>query len=131
MTLITGLDHVQIEAPAGCEADARAFYGGILGLPELDKPAALRGNGGVWFGLPDGRQLHVGVVAGFTPRTKGHPALRTADLAAAQAHLEACGLSCRPDTGAGVARIFLADPFGNRLEIVGGGHPARPSSNAP
>lgn len=131
MTLITGLDHVQVEAPAGCEAAARAFYGGVLGLPELDKPAALRANGGVWFGLPDGRQLHVGVVANFTPRSKGHPTLRTADLAAVRAHLGACGLSSRPDTEAGVARIFLADPFGNRLEIVEGGHPARPGENAP
>ena len=46
MPLISGLDHVQLEAPAGCEAAARAFFGGVLGLPELQKPAALQKNGG-------------------------------------------------------------------------------------
>lgn len=56
MTLVAGLGHIQIEAPAGGEADAHAFYGRV------------------WFGLPDGRQLHVGVVAGFAVRTGGHPA---------------------------------------------------------
>jgi catechol 2,3-dioxygenase-like lactoylglutathione lyase family enzyme len=47
--MITGLDHVQVAAPPGCEAEARAFYGGLLGLPELEKPAALAGRGGAWF----------------------------------------------------------------------------------
>jgi len=32
---ITGIDHVQLAMPAGREAEARAFYGGLLGLPEL------------------------------------------------------------------------------------------------
>lgn len=117
-SLISGLDHVQIEAPAGCENAARAFFGAFLGLPELDKPAALRARGGVWFGLPDGRQLHVGVVQAFVPRAKGHPALRCGDLAAFVAHCGAHGVPCRPDDEAGVPRVFLADPFGNRLEVV-------------
>ena len=63
--LLTGLDHVQIEAPAGCEPQARAFYAGVLGLPELRKPAPLEARGGCWFALPDGRQLHVGVTPEF------------------------------------------------------------------
>jgi hypothetical protein len=28
---VTGLDHVQIAAPAGCEDEARGFFSGILG----------------------------------------------------------------------------------------------------
>lgn len=118
-TLITGLDHVQVEAPAGCEAAARAFFGAFLGLPELLKPEALRARGGVWFSLPDGRQLHVGVTPGFVPREKGHPALRCADLAAFREHCEAHGIPFRADAEAGVPRVFLRDPFGNRLEVVG------------
>jgi hypothetical protein len=31
-----GIDHVQVAAPPGCEERARAFYGGLLGLAELD-----------------------------------------------------------------------------------------------
>lgn len=76
MTLITGLDHVQVEAPAGCEAQARAFFGSFLSLPELVKPEVLRRNGGVWFGLPDGWQQPVGVTPEVVPR--GHPGVRRA-----------------------------------------------------
>ena len=122
--LLTGLDHVQIEAPAGCEARAHAFYRGMLGLPELRKPAPLQARGGCWFALPDGRQLHVGVTPDFQPRRKGHPAFRTADLGAVQAHLDAHGVPHQTDAEAGVPRVFLQDPFGNRLGIVQGGHPA-------
>ena len=34
------LDHVQVAAPPGCEERARAFYGGLLGLPEVDEAGA-------------------------------------------------------------------------------------------
>jgi membrane dipeptidase len=45
---IVGLDHVQVAAPPGCEADARRFYGAVLDLPELPKPEALAARGGVF-----------------------------------------------------------------------------------
>lgn len=122
MSLLTGIDHLLIEAPAGCEEAARAFYGGVLGLPELFKPAALQKNGGAWFALPDGRQLHIGVTPDFQPRRKGHPAFRTSDLNAVEAHLSQHGIPFRPDEEAGVPRVFLQDPWGNRLEIVQGQH---------
>ncbi|WP_019587005.1 glyoxalase [Deinococcus apachensis] len=129
--LISGLDHVQVEAPAGCEEAARAFFGTFLGLPELLKPEALRGRGGVWFTLPDGRQLHVGVTPDFVPREKGHPALRCPDLSAFRAHCDAHGVSYRADVEAGVPRVFLRDPFGNRLEVVEGAHESVPLTGAP
>src|SRR4051812_50167786 len=73
---VVGLDHVQIAAPPGCEGEARRFYGGLLGLAELDKPAPLAARGGAWFDLGDGRQLPVGGEADFAPASKAHPALR-------------------------------------------------------
>lgn len=125
--LISGLDHVQIEAPPGHEAAARSFYGAFLGLPELLKPSPLLANGGVWFGLPDGRQLHTGVVPDFVPRTKGHPCLRCTDLEAVVRRAEAMGLPVQEDTQlAPLRRVFLADPFGNRLEVVEGWHVGEP-----
>ena len=57
---VLGLDHVQLAAPPGCEPAARRFFGELLGLVELERPAALRGRGGVWFAAGD-HQLHVGV----------------------------------------------------------------------
>ena len=120
MPLLTGIDHLLIEAPAGCEETARTFYSSILGLPELQKPAALQKNGGAWFALPDGRQLHIGVTPDFQPRRKGHPAFRTADLNAVKAHLTTHAIPFKTDEETGVPRLFLQDPWGNRLEIVQG-----------
>lgn len=121
--LISGLDHVQIEAPPGHEADAKAFYGDFLGLPELEKPEALRHNGGVWFALPGGQQLHTGTVPDFAPRRKGHPCLRCSDLNALTERADAFGIPLLPDVQlAPLRRVFLNDPFGNRLEVVEGEH---------
>jgi catechol 2,3-dioxygenase-like lactoylglutathione lyase family enzyme len=115
------LDHVQVAAPAGCEAAARRFYGELLGLPELAKPAALRSRGGAWFGLT-GAQLHVGVADPFAPATRAHPALRVNHAKALEAlaeRLTAAGAPVRWDAEpAGVRRFFTEDPWGNRLELL-------------
>ena len=111
---VLGLDHVQLAAPPGGEPEARAFFGGLLGLEELAKPEALQGRGGCWFALADGRQLHVGVEAEFAPAAKAHPAFRVGGYEALRAHFGAED----DDTIPGVRRFYAADPFGNRLEFV-------------
>ena len=40
------IDHIQIAAPAGCEAAARRFYGELLGLREVPKTGATVATGG-------------------------------------------------------------------------------------
>ncbi len=121
--VLTGLDHLQIEAPPDHEAAARAFYGSFLGLSELKKPPVLQPNGGVWFALPGGQQLHTGTVPDFSPRRKGHPCFRCTDLNAVLVRAEAFGIEVQEDVQlAPTRRIFLHDPFGNRLEIVDGAH---------
>ena len=47
--LVAALDHVQLAMPPGGEAQARAFYEGVLGIPEVTKPANLVKRGGCWF----------------------------------------------------------------------------------
>jgi catechol 2,3-dioxygenase-like lactoylglutathione lyase family enzyme len=114
------LDHVQIAAPTGCEAQARHFYGQLLGLPEVEKPAPLRSRGGVWFAL-GAAQLHVGVDAGFRPSRKAHPALRVdaASLDELAGRLSADGVAVRWDEELpAVRRFFCDDPWGNRLELL-------------
>jgi predicted enzyme related to lactoylglutathione lyase len=116
-----GLDHVQVAAPAGTEADARRFYGELLGLAELPKPETLRGRGGVWFAC-GAHQLHVGIADPFAPATKAHPAIlvRSADLDRLARRLEAGGSAVRWDGAIpGTRRFFTADPWGNRIELVG------------
>jgi catechol-2,3-dioxygenase len=115
------LDHVQVAAPAGCEAEARRFYGDVLGLAEVPKPAGLRGRGGVWFALA-GAQLHVGIAEPFSPAGKAHPALRLHDckaLAALARRVQASGAPVAwGEELPSVRRFFTEDPWGNRLELL-------------
>jgi catechol 2,3-dioxygenase-like lactoylglutathione lyase family enzyme len=116
---IVGLDHVQLAAPAGCEEAARAFFGGILGLDEVQKPAVLRPRGGVWFALGGRQQLHVGVDEPHQPARKAHPALVVCELDVLAARLEAAGATVDWDGSLpGVRRFYTADPWGNRIELV-------------
>jgi catechol 2,3-dioxygenase-like lactoylglutathione lyase family enzyme len=121
---VTGFDHVQVAAPTGCESEARAFYGGVLGLEELDKPPPLARRGGCWFSVGE-HELHVGVDANFIPARKAHPALTVDSVGALDelaGRLEAHG---RPVEWADPAeipgrerRFHVLDPWGNRLEVI-------------
>ncbi len=114
--MIARLDHVQVAAPAGGEDAARAFYGELLGLPELPKPERLRARGGVWFAVGE-QQLHVGIEEPFAPARKAHSALavpRVGDLATLAGELQSAGHEITWDG----PRFYVADPFGNRLELL-------------
>lgn len=119
------LDHVQVAAPAGCEEKARRFYAELLGLVEVEKPAALAQSGGVWFALGAGAQLHVGVAEDFAPAVKAHPGLRIETIARLEMlgrRLAAVGAPVVWDSELpGIRRFFTADPFGNRLELLAAG----------
>lgn len=114
---VIGIDHVQLAAPPGCEDAARAFYGRVLGMPELAKPAAIRDRGGCWFAA-GGQELHVGVEEGFAPAMKAHPGLVVSDLDTLRDRLRDAGVEFVDDARIeGVDRLFVDDPFGNRLEL--------------
>ena len=115
---ILAIDHVQLAMPMGEEAQARAFYAGVLGLSEIPKPATLAGRGGAWFG--NGTvQLHLGVEADFRPARKAHPALLVDDLESLEAACRAAGFAPQRDHELpGYERFYVADPFGNRLEFL-------------
>ena len=120
-TALLGYDHVQLAMPRGGEEQARAFWTGVLGFVELERPADMAGRAGAWFGFPGG-QLHVGVEDAFVAAKKAHPAFRARSAEAVTElarHLEAAGCTVRwatesPDT----ARFHVDDPFGNRLEFT-------------
>jgi catechol 2,3-dioxygenase-like lactoylglutathione lyase family enzyme len=115
---ILGLHHVQLAAPPGCEDDARRFFGELLGLEELPKPESLAGRGGVWF-RTGAQELHVGVEQDFSPARKAHPAFAVADVEALRARLEAAGVATADAPGIpGLARFYVADPWGNRIELT-------------
>ncbi len=115
---IIGFDHVQLAMPAGDEDKARAFYFGLLGIPEVPKPAALAQRGGVWF--QHGQvKVHLGVEGDFRPARKAHPALLVRDLAALVQRLRDAGVRVVDDDALpGYDRVYVSDPFGNRLELM-------------
>ena len=112
------LDHVQVCIPRDADAQAREFYGGLLGLEEIEKPAALKENGGMWYSVAD-VQLHVGVEE-TVAKTKRHPAFDVADAKGVRAYLEEHGVRTKdePDIPGVVHRFSLYDPFGNRIELL-------------
>jgi len=120
MMSVLGLDHVQVAAPRGCEAEARRFYGNLLGLAEIEKPESLRGRGGVWFRCGE-QQLHVGVEDDFAPARKAHPAMRVAagELDTLAKRLSDAGEQVVWDEAlAGIRRFYSQDPWGNRVELL-------------
>ena len=116
---IVGIDHVQLGMPTGGEAAASRFYGTILGLREAAKPPELRERGGCWFVGPGGTAIHLGVDQRFIPATKAHPCLIVAHLESTRAALLAAEVRiAEDDSGVGLRRFYVEDPFGNRIELV-------------
>ena len=114
---ILGLDHVQIAMPAGGEAQARRFYGEILGMREIAKPDGLSSQG-CWF-VAGTAHVHIGIDPDFAPARTAHPALLADDLAALEARLQAAGHAVEPGKPAPLHhRFFTHDPFGNRIECM-------------
>jgi catechol 2,3-dioxygenase-like lactoylglutathione lyase family enzyme len=114
----TRIDHVQLAMPPGEEDRARAFYRDLLGMEELPKPPELARRGGCWFSSGDA-EIHLGVEPDFHPAKKAHPALRCHDYEVLTARLRAAGVEwIADDTIPGVARCYIHDPFGNRMELI-------------
>ncbi|MDQ3067763.1 MAG: glyoxalase [Actinomycetota bacterium] len=116
--MLDGIDHVQLAAPPGCEAEARRFFGELLGLEEIEKPESLRARGGAWFRV-GAQQLHVGVEAEFAPARKAHPAFAVTRYDALCDRLRAAGVAVVADDSIpSLRRCYVADPWENRIELV-------------
>jgi len=113
-----GIHHVMVAMPANGEEQARRFYGALLGLEEIEKPANLRGRGGVWF-MTGNLHLHVGVDPDFHPAEKAHVAFEVDELAGVRLRLGVAGYDATDDEPLpGYDRCYVKDPFGNRMELL-------------
>jgi len=116
-TSVQGVDHIQLPMPIGAAAQARTFYEELLGLtevrhPELDRPGTLHFSLG-WQRL----DLSEGRYTGVAPQA--HVALRVQSLGSLTKRLHAAGLRIHVAPFAdGQERIYVEDPFGNRLELI-------------
>ena len=110
--------HVQLAIPPESEAQAREFYRDALGCQELAKPATLVDRGGAWFRY-GGVELHLGVEENHRPARQAHPGILVGDLDELEARLRAAGHEVETDyLLPGYRRLYVHDPFGNRLEFL-------------
>jgi catechol 2,3-dioxygenase-like lactoylglutathione lyase family enzyme len=115
---ISRIDHVQLAMPPGREAEAVAFYEGVLGIPHVPKPPSLAVRGGCWFERDD-LKIHLGVEAEFRPAKKAHPALLVEGLTELVAQLRAHSVTVRDaEPLDGIEHVYIDDPFGNRIELL-------------
>ncbi|PAD20247.1 VOC family protein [Terribacillus saccharophilus] len=111
-------DHVQLACPKGSEEQAREFFVGIFGFEEIEKPANLQARGGVWFSCND-IIVHMGVEEPFSPARKAHPAFEVEGLLSLRRYLDKHDVDFSDDADLpGADRIYVNDPFGNRLEFL-------------
>ena len=115
---VTGIDHVQLAIPVGGETRARKFYGEVLRLSEVPKPAHLLKRGGCWFETGT-LKIHLGADPDFRPARKAHAALVVDGLDRLVATLETEGYPIRrAEPLDGRRRVYVDDPFGNRIELI-------------
>jgi catechol 2,3-dioxygenase-like lactoylglutathione lyase family enzyme len=103
---------------------AKRFYGEVLGLAEIERPAF--DFPGAWYALGD-QQLHL--IVHTSPRSlrgttqidsrDGHFAVRVRDYDQSVARLRAHGVSMResPVNVTPWAQIYVTDPDGNVIEL--------------
>lgn len=109
---------------------SRHFYRDILGLQEINKPRTFDFVA-IWFDLGN---MHIHLLLKDKPDaiSPRHFALRVADAAVARAYFRERDIPMQETTLIhGADRFFIADPDGNRIEIIQWLRPYNSEENAP
>lgn len=98
-------------------AQARQFYGGVLGLREIPAPREFDFVA-IWYDL-GGTYLHLLLKDQPDTISPRHFCLHVTDIAAARADMAAKGVRIDETVKIAAAdRFFVRDPDGNRIEIL-------------
>src|SRR2546428_6013626 len=93
--MVNQLHHVNVTVPAELEAATKEFYGSVLGLQQVPKPAASRPSG-AWYQIGS-TQLHLSVEDGAEgAHSSSHVCFTVDDLAAAEKRLRAATVEIIP-----------------------------------
>jgi catechol 2,3-dioxygenase-like lactoylglutathione lyase family enzyme len=115
------IHHVNVTVPKALEDSAKHFYGLVMGLTEVPKPAESKGRGGAWYQL-GAMQLHLSIEDGLGKEclSKRHVCYVVVSLAEAEQKFREAGVEILPDDipTPGWSRFYVRDPGGNRLEIA-------------
>ena len=116
--MVTALHHVNVTVPADREAAAKHFYGSILGLEQIPKPATSR-QSGAWY-LIGQTQLHLSIEDEITSSSSRHVCFTVSDLADAERRFRQADIQiiADPRPNPATPRFYVRDPGGNQLEIA-------------
>lgn len=116
--MVTALHHVNVTVPANLESAAKHFYGAVLGLKQIPKPATSR-QSGAWYEI-GATQLHLSIEEEPQQLSSRHVCLTVSDLAEAEQRFRGAGVEVisDPRPNPGTQRFYVRDPGGNQLEIV-------------
>jgi len=96
----------------------REFYTGVLGLPEVPKPATMNRARGAWF-RGESVEIHAIPDPDFQPNRLGHPAMVVDDLDELRDRFISAGHEIvADDRFPGHRRFHAFDCFGNQLEFL-------------
>jgi len=112
---LTGIHHVSIVVTD--VERSRQFYGGVLGLREIPRPATFDFFV-VWYDL-GGQHIHLIPRERAESASPRHFALHVGDAKAAREHCARLGVPTRETTLIpGCDRFFIHDPDGNLIELM-------------
>jgi len=116
--MVISLHHVNVTVPAELEAASKDFYGSVLGLKQISKPATSRQHG-AWYEI-GGAQLHVSIDDEPAQLSSRHICFTVSDLAETETTLRNAGVEIilDPRPNPNTPRFYVRDPGGNRLEIA-------------
>jgi catechol 2,3-dioxygenase-like lactoylglutathione lyase family enzyme len=112
------LHHVNVTVPPELEAATKTFYGEIVGLKQIPKPATSR-QSGAWYEIGD-VQLHLSVEDEPRQISSRHICFAVSNLDEAEQTFCRARVEIIPDPrpNPDSPRFYVRDPGGNQLEIV-------------
>ena len=113
------LHHVNVTVAPELEKATKHFYGAVLGLTQVPKPATSR-QSGAWYQIGS-NQLHLSVETRQNGAlSSGHICFTISDLAEAERRFRESGVEIIPDPRPNLnsPRFYVRDPGGNLLEIA-------------
>jgi catechol 2,3-dioxygenase-like lactoylglutathione lyase family enzyme len=114
------IQHVQLSIGLKKVEEAREFFSGVLGIPEIPRPPGLTERAGLWLRLEDGQEIHLAEDEKAQPlMSKAHVALQVPDFDKWKVKLNAKSIAFEErGSDGGSRRLHFRDPFGNRIEIL-------------
>ena len=113
---LLGFHHVNVTVPQALEETTKHFYGIVLGLKQLQKPAGSRTSVGAWYDL-GGLQLHLSIEDHVDNQASDrHVCYSVRDVAAAEQHFREAGVKSFRPAPIPADRAVLGS--GNLIEIA-------------